>query len=183
MILQPPCGENEIRTRGTNYSVRRFSKPVVSATHPSLRAFRRYGEATKRCANIESFRKNTKKCGENFCFCKQRRKIIRKISVRFSLYKRGAQFGPGFVAVNYEIANGFRTFARYFARKGRQRMDSNEKDILHDLGGREYKYGFTTDIDTELIPKGLNEEVVRLISAKKGEPEWMTERRVAAFRH
>ena len=62
-------------------------------------------------------------------------------------------------------------------------MAENEKELLEHIGGQEYKYGFTTQIDTELIRKGLDEEVVRLISAKKGEPEWMTERRVAAFRH
>ena len=62
-------------------------------------------------------------------------------------------------------------------------MAENEKELLEHIGGQEYKYGFTTQIDTELIRKGLDEEVVRLISAKKGEPDWMTERRVAAFRH
>ena len=62
-------------------------------------------------------------------------------------------------------------------------MAENEKELLEHIGGQEYKYGFTTQIDTELIRKGLDEEVVRLISAKKGEPGWMTERRVAAFRH
>ena len=59
-----------------------------------------------------------------------------------------------------------------------------EKDkILDDLTGSEYKYGFVTDIDTEVIPKGLNEEIVRLISQKKGEPAWMTEFRLKAYRH
>ena len=62
-------------------------------------------------------------------------------------------------------------------------MAENEKNILENIGEQEYKYGFTTDIETETIGKGLNEEVVRLISAKKGEPAWMTERRVAAYRH
>ena len=62
-------------------------------------------------------------------------------------------------------------------------MAENEKELLEHIGGEEYKYGFTTQIDTELIRKGLDEEVVRLISAKKGEPAWMTERRVAAYRH
>ncbi len=59
-----------------------------------------------------------------------------------------------------------------------------EKDkILDDLTGSEYKYGFVTDIDTETIPKGLSEEIVRLISQKKGEPDWMTEFRLKAYRH
>lgn len=47
----------------------------------------------------------------------------------------------------------------------------------------EYKYGFTSDIDTEMLPKGLNEDTVRQISAKKGEPEFMLEYRLKAFRH
>ena len=45
--------------------------------------------------------------------------------------------------------------------------------IIHEVTQSEYKYGFTTDIETEVIPVGLNEEVVRMISAKKNEPEWM----------
>ena len=61
--------------------------------------------------------------------------------------------------------------------------EKNEKEILQDLTGEEYKYGFTTDIETELIEKGLSEGVVRLISEKKGEPEWMTERRLEAYRY
>ncbi len=51
------------------------------------------------------------------------------------------------------------------------------------LTGGEYRYGFFTDIATEEFPKGLNEDVVRLISARKKEPEWMTEWRLKAFRH
>ena len=46
-----------------------------------------------------------------------------------------------------------------------------------------YKHGFTTDVQTEIIPAGLTEEIVRLISAKKGEPEWLLEFRLRAFRH
>jgi len=48
--------------------------------------------------------------------------------------------------------------------------------------GEKYKYGFVTDIEMEYAPKGLNEDIVRLISAKKDEPEWMLEWRLAAFR-
>lgn len=47
----------------------------------------------------------------------------------------------------------------------------------------EYKYGFTTDIETESIPKGLNEEIIRLISAKKNEPEWVLDYRLKALKH
>ena len=50
------------------------------------------------------------------------------------------------------------------------------------LTNREYKYGFVTDIETEVIPKGLSEDTVRLISSKKNEPEWMLEFRLKAFR-
>ena len=58
-----------------------------------------------------------------------------------------------------------------------------ERDkIIADLGN-EYKYGFTTDIETETIPRGLNEDVVRLISQKKGEPEWLTAYRLKAYNH
>ncbi len=48
------------------------------------------------------------------------------------------------------------------------------------LANREYKYGFTTDIETETIAKGLSEDTVRLISAKKNEPEWLLEFRLKA---
>ncbi|MCM1484523.1 MAG: Fe-S cluster assembly protein SufB [Muribaculaceae bacterium] len=63
-------------------------------------------------------------------------------------------------------------------------MKGNDTDsILDDVTSGEYKYGFTSDIDTDIIPRGLNEEVVRFISAKKGEPEWLLEFRLKAFRH
>lgn len=53
---------------------------------------------------------------------------------------------------------------------------------LEHLANREYKYGFVTDIETETIGKGLSEETIRIISAKKNEPEWMLEFRLKAFR-
>ena len=56
-------------------------------------------------------------------------------------------------------------------------------DIINDVTSGEYKYGFVTDIDTDIIPQGLNEYVVRLISQKKGEPEWLLEFRLKAYRH
>ena len=49
--------------------------------------------------------------------------------------------------------------------------------------GERYKYGFVTDIEMETAPKGLNEEVIRFISAKKGEPEWLLDWRLKAYRH
>ncbi len=60
---------------------------------------------------------------------------------------------------------------------------TDQEKILSEVTGSDYKFGFHTDIDTETIPKGLNEEVVRIISAKKEEPEWLTEARLKAFRH
>lgn len=56
-------------------------------------------------------------------------------------------------------------------------------DVIEGLVEREYAYGFHTDLDTEYAPKGLTEEVVRFISAKKDEPGWLLEWRLAAFRH
>lgn len=54
---------------------------------------------------------------------------------------------------------------------------------LHNLVNQPYKHGFVTDIETEVVPKGLNEAVIRLISKKKQEPEWLLEFRLAAYRH
>ena len=54
---------------------------------------------------------------------------------------------------------------------------------VQEVTERRYKYGFVTDIESDTAPKGLDEEVVRFISAKKGEPEWLLEWRLKAFRH
>jgi len=54
---------------------------------------------------------------------------------------------------------------------------------IEQLANQEYKYGFVTDIEADVVPPGLNEETVRLISAKKNEPEWMLEWRLKALRH
>jgi Fe-S cluster assembly protein SufB len=56
-------------------------------------------------------------------------------------------------------------------------------DVVQELLTREYQYGFTTDLETDVAPKGLNEDIIRLISAKKNEPEWLLEWRLAALRH
>ncbi len=61
--------------------------------------------------------------------------------------------------------------------------ENSDKNIIENIEGQEYKYGFSSDIDTDVIAKGLSEDVVRLISQKKGEPEWMTEARLKAYRH
>lgn len=62
-------------------------------------------------------------------------------------------------------------------------MAKDNDDIIEDVTGGEYKYGFVTDIETETIGKGLSEDVVRLISKKKNEPEWMLEFRLKAYHH
>ena len=56
-------------------------------------------------------------------------------------------------------------------------------DIINEAAQSEYKYGFVTDIETHIIPKGLNEDVVRYISGYRNEPEWLLEFRLKAFRH
>ena len=62
-------------------------------------------------------------------------------------------------------------------------MDKSQDEILNGVTSGEYKYGFFSDIEMEKIPKGLNEEIVRTISGKKNEPEWLLEFRLKAFRH
>src|SRR5215204_2523697 len=59
---------------------------------------------------------------------------------------------------------------------------STSTESIEELATREYKYGFYTEVESETIPKGLNEDVVRLISEKKGEPEWLLEWRLKAYR-
>jgi Fe-S cluster assembly protein SufB len=63
-----------------------------------------------------------------------------------------------------------------------ERTASDNASVL-ELTNREYKAGFVTDIESETIPPGLSEDVIRLISAKKGEPGWMLEWRLKAYRH
>src|SRR3990172_1398259 len=59
-------------------------------------------------------------------------------------------------------------------------MTTAQKTI-EELANREYKYGFVTDIEADTVPPGLNEDVIRHISAKKGEPEWLLEWRLKAY--
>ena len=62
-------------------------------------------------------------------------------------------------------------------------MDINEeKKLLQDITKKEYKEGFVTDVDQDFIPKGLNEDIVRMISERKGEPQWLLDFRLDAFR-
>ena len=61
-------------------------------------------------------------------------------------------------------------------------MEEKNK-FVRQVAEQKYEYGFTTDVHTEIIPVGLNEDVVRLISAKKGEPQWLLDFRLDAFRY
>ena len=61
-------------------------------------------------------------------------------------------------------------------------MTAVSRDV-RELASQEYQYGFVTDIDTEVVPRGLNEDVIRLISAKKNEPDWLLDWRLKSYRH
>lgn len=62
-------------------------------------------------------------------------------------------------------------------------MSTKDDELLNNLTTEEYKYGFTTDIEMEVLPVGLNEDTIRFISSKKNEPEWLLEWRLKAFEH
>ena len=62
-------------------------------------------------------------------------------------------------------------------------MEKEQDKVLSDVTSGEYKFGFVTDIETDVIPAGLSEDVIRLISSKKDEPEWLLEFRLKAYRH
>ncbi|MBO4467461.1 MAG: Fe-S cluster assembly protein SufB, partial [Bacteroidales bacterium] len=59
---------------------------------------------------------------------------------------------------------------------------SEDKKIIGEFTSGEYKEGFVTDVEQEFVPKGLNEDIIRLISARKEEPEWLLQFRLDAFR-
>src|SRR5512136_993138 len=61
-------------------------------------------------------------------------------------------------------------------------MTTDEK-MIEELANQEYKYGFVTDIEADAAPMGLNEDTIGLISRKKGEPEWLLQWRLKAYRH
>jgi len=62
-------------------------------------------------------------------------------------------------------------------------MAYTDKELAEELKNKQYDYGFVTDIESDVIRKGLDEDIVRLISSKKNEPEWLLEWRLKAFRH
>ena len=59
---------------------------------------------------------------------------------------------------------------------------ASEDELLEEVTSQEYKYGFYTDIESDKAPKGLNEDIIRFISAKKNEPEWLLEYRLNALK-
>ena len=61
--------------------------------------------------------------------------------------------------------------------------DREQNEYVRKIAEQKYAFGFTTDVATDIIEKGLNEEVVRLISQKKGEPQWLLDFRLEAFRY
>ncbi|MCQ2213273.1 MAG: Fe-S cluster assembly protein SufB [Bacteroidaceae bacterium] len=60
---------------------------------------------------------------------------------------------------------------------------SEQNEFVRSVADKKYEFGFTTDVQTEIIEKGLNEEVIRIISAKKGEPDWLLQFRLDAYRY
>ena len=62
-------------------------------------------------------------------------------------------------------------------------QSNKNNTIIESATSGDYKYGFVTEIDTHIIPKGLSEDVVRYISQVKNEPEWLLEFRLKAYRH
>src|SRR6187549_418754 len=60
---------------------------------------------------------------------------------------------------------------------------STDLSNVEELAITDYKYGFETDIEMDIVPKGLSEETIHIISKKKNEPEWMLEWRLKAYRH
>ncbi len=62
-------------------------------------------------------------------------------------------------------------------------MEKDQNKIIGEATSGEYKYGFYSDIEVDAIPKGLNEDIIRTISLKKGEPDWLLDFRLKAFRH
>ena len=65
----------------------------------------------------------------------------------------------------------------------KSKANGGDNELVRRIAEKKYEFGFTTDVNTEVIEQGLNEDIVRLISAKKHEPEWMLEFRLKAFRH
>ena len=68
-------------------------------------------------------------------------------------------------------------------KKGKTEAMNTATYTTEELVNREYRYGFVTDIETDTVPRGLNEDIIRLISAKKNEPSFMLDWRMKAYQH
>ncbi len=62
-------------------------------------------------------------------------------------------------------------------------INEEKNKLVREVADKKYEYGFTTDVDTDIIPNGLNEDIIRLISHKKGEPQWLLDFRLKAYRY
>jgi Fe-S cluster assembly protein SufB len=62
-------------------------------------------------------------------------------------------------------------------------METTSTSTIEQFAAQDYQFGFVTDVEQEIVPPGLNEDVIRMISAKKGEPEWLLDWRLRAYRH
>src|ERR1043166_2024138 len=62
-------------------------------------------------------------------------------------------------------------------------MTDTNRTTIEKLASQEYQYGFVTNVEEEKVPKGLNEDIIRLISSKKGEPSWLLDWRLKAYKH
>ena len=90
----------------------------------------------------------------------------------------GARGGNSAAAETGRDTDGRGVVSAVAAREGAD--DAGSGEALREAVGGEYKYGFVSDIDTDIIPQGLNADIVRLISQKKGEPDWRRRQRVCA---
>ena len=105
---------------------------------------------------------------------------LMKIKARFSRFYFAFRSTCTIFANLQECALGVALPATYFMI---METTNNNNEFVKKVAEQKYEFGFTTDVHTDIIDKGLNEDVVRLISAKKGEPEWMLDFRLKAFRY
>ena len=81
-----------------------------------------------------------------------------------------------------ELADAEKVFHFNSQNKNKMKEELSEDELLEKVTTTDYKYGFTTNIQSDKIEKGINENIIRLISEKKNEPEWMLEFRLQAFK-
>jgi len=107
--------------------------------------------------------------GTLYCSRALREALTIKIFIKISVLDKNGKFYP--IRVKYWIK-----FRLSLSSQG------NMEDIIRDFSQQEYKGGFVTKVEQEYVPKGLNEDIIRLISAKKGEPQWLLDFRLDAYR-